>query len=186
MNSGPAFERKKRKHPFIPIITTSSGGWDGAYDQDKSRRNLTKTQEYFLCFPQWFLYSRYSGATSLTSFLGDIVKPSISHRNCFPESCFTSFVFRGHWKFPASRRLYKRQYPSFSQTRPLILSDLLPQKRYNVFGIRGFSPDIASTVAARRSIPYRRSVLPVIMKIFSNPVASLSMSNHLDYACEQV
>ena len=98
--------------------------------------------------------------TDLTTFWGTIVSPSINQRNCCCVNSWTSDSVLGHWNLPASNRLYKRRYPSFSQTSPLIRSVLRPQKRYMVSGSIGLSPKWLRTRVANQSQtanPYSRS-----------------------------
>lgn len=110
---------------------------------DKSSKNKAKNSG---CF------------TGLTTFWGTIVSPSINQRNCCCVNSWSSDSVLGHWNLPASNRLYKRRYPSFSQTSPLIRSVLQPQKRYMVSGSIGLSPKWLRTRAANRSTPDRKSV----------------------------
>lgn len=74
------------------------------------------------------------GSTALTDFLGVIVSPSISQRNCCGVNERTSSALRGHWNLLSASLLYNRSQPSPSQTSPLTRSARLPQKRYRVSG----------------------------------------------------
>ena len=68
--------------------------------------------------------------------------------------------------------------PSCSQYNPLIRSLRLPQNRNSAF-VNGSSSNSCCTMAARPSIPFRRSVYPQAMYTRSAPAKSLSMENRL-------
>ena len=70
-----------------------------------------------------------------------------------------------------------RQKPIPSTSNPLIRSFFTPQKRNRVPSSRGSRPYARRTVAARPSIPLRRSVLPQARTTRRIPPASLSMLN---------
>mgnify|MGYP000644724426 CR=1 FL=1 len=55
--------------------------------------------------------------------------PSIRYRNCSSVSSAASCSVLGQVRDPSSKRLYRSRNPSPIQSRPLIRSDLLPQKR---------------------------------------------------------
>lgn len=75
----------------------------------------------------------YSGGfTVLTEFLGVVVSPSISQRNCCCVSSRTSSALRGHWNLLPASLLYSISQPSFSHTSPLMRSARLPQNRNRV------------------------------------------------------
>ena len=61
---------------------------------------------------------------------------------------------------PASSRLYRSRKPSSSQSRPLILRLLEPQKRKRFPVWKGSSWNFCFTSVERPSIPFRRSVFP--------------------------
>ena len=52
-----------------------------------------------------------------------MLSPSISHRYCCGVSSRASSPVLGHWKVPASNRLYNSRKPLPSQRRPLIRSE---------------------------------------------------------------
>ena len=80
-----------------------------------------KTAEKFYHLHKY--HAMYSGGvTGFTEFLGSIVRPSISHLNCFCVRLLTSLSVRGHTNFPCSRRLYSRRKPSPSHTIPFMRS----------------------------------------------------------------
>ena len=105
-----------------------------------------------------------------------MLSPSISHRYCCGVSSRASSPVLGHWKVPASNRLYNSRKPLPSQRRPLIRSRRLPQNRNSVF-VNGSSCNCSCTILANPSIPRRRSVYP--RAIYTLPVYSLSMAHCL-------
>mgnify|MGYP004484802211 CR=1 FL=1 len=85
--------------------------------------------KFYLLHKYHAMYS--GGVTGFTEFLGSMVRPSISHLNCFCVRLLTSLSVRSHTNFPCSRRLYSRRKPSPSHTIPFMRSAFLPQnKRY--------------------------------------------------------
>lgn len=89
--------------------------------------------------------------------------PVSSHRNCSSLISSKSSVFRGHLNFPSSSLLYSNRNPSPSQTKALIRSFRLPQKRNSMSVSKGFRLNRSRTVAASPSIPYLKSVYPQAM-----------------------
>ena len=100
-----------------------------------------------------------SGVTFSITFFCSIASPSISHRYCCSVIFLTSSPDLGHLYLPSTKRLYIRRNPSPSNTRALILSFLLPQKRNMLPSSYGFSLNSVLISIASPSMLLRRSVL---------------------------
>ena len=107
-------------------------------------------------------YSTQFGGTTLR-MPGFTSSPVSSHRNCSSLISSKSSVFRGHLNFPSSSLLYSNRNPSPSQTKALIRSFRLPQKRNSMSVSKGFRLNRSQTVAASPSISYLKSVYPQAM-----------------------
>lgn len=84
--------------------------------------------------------------------------PCINHLNCWGDMERSSWELRGYEKRPHSTRLYRSKYPSPSQRSPLIFVADLPQKRNKVLGTKRFALYLRSIMAAKESMPKRKSV----------------------------
>lgn len=108
------------------------------------------------------VYSTQFGGTTLR-MPGFTSSPVSSHRKCSSLISSKSSVFRGHLNFPSSSLLYSNRNLSPSQTKALIRSFRLPQKRNSMSVSKGFRLNRSRTVAASPSIPYLKSVYPQAM-----------------------
>ena len=100
---------------------------------------------------------------------------------------FCSFLFcpgPGR-RIPSSKRLYRSRNPSPIQSRPLIRSDLLPQKRKRVPFSKGFWWYLSPMIMDSPSMPFRRSTYPQASTTLRIPAASLSMTDHLEDPVKQ-
>lgn len=109
--------------------------------------------------------------------LDSTANPSRRRRYCSMVMSRASSGVFGHWNRPSLRRSVNRQKPIPSKSNPLIRSFFTPQKRNRVPSSRGSRPYARRTMAARPSIPLRRSVLPQARTTRRIPPASLSMLN---------
>ena len=144
-----------------------------------------KTAEKFYHLHKY--HAMYSGGvTGFTEFLGSMVRPSISHLNCFCVRLLTSLSVRGHTNFPCSRRLYSRRKPSPYHTIPFMRSAFLPQKRNKASGIQGLLPVFALISAASLSIPKRKSVKPHTTYTCEKQTASFNICHYPQHFCKQL
>ena len=111
--------------------------------------------------------------------------PSIRYWNCSSVSSAASCSVLGHVRDPSSKRLYRSRNPSPIQSRPLIRSDLLPQKRKRVPFSKGFWWYLSPMIMDSPSMPFLRSTYPQASTTLRIPAASLSMTDHLEDPVKQ-